>query len=99
MPKENRPVKQLSSPLSHILDGGRNPAKMRAMSDPKPQPQFSDKGLSEAELRRRRQAEALRANLARRKAQVRSRAEEEPTAPSPEEAAVPGAEGGPQAED
>ncbi|MGE5515031.1 MAG: hypothetical protein ACM31D_04345 [Bacteroidota bacterium] len=46
------------------------------MTDPKTPPQLSDKGQTEAELRRQRQAEALRANLARRKAQSRSRADE-----------------------
>ena len=43
-------------------------------------PQISKKGLAEAEDRARRQAEALRANLARRKTQSRARAEDEPKA-------------------
>lgn len=76
MPKEFHPVKQLYAPSQHILDGGTKPAKMRVMTDPKTQPQLSDRGQTEAELRRRRQAEALRANLARRKAQSRSRVDE-----------------------
>lgn len=75
MPKEFHPVKQLSAPPQHILDDAAKAAKMRAMNDPKIPPQLSDKGQTEAELRRQRQAEALRANLARRKAQSRSRAD------------------------
>lgn len=60
------------------------------MSDTKPQPQFSSKGLSEAERRRQRQAEALRANLARRKTQARERADEPVTAtPSDDGTAAP----------
>ncbi len=55
---------------------------MRPMSETKSQPQFSSKGLSEAERRRQRQAEALRANLARRKTQARERADE-PVPPAP----------------
>lgn len=39
------------------------------------QPVLSDRGRTEAAARQRRQAEALRANLARRKAQGRARAE------------------------
>lgn len=54
---------------------------MQAMTDTKTQPQFSSKGLSEAEKRRQRQAEALRANLSRRKSQARERAEEPPPPP------------------
>lgn len=38
-------------------------------------PKFSARGHAEAAARQRRQAEALRANLARRKAQGRARAE------------------------
>ena len=53
---------------------------MRPMSETKSQPQFSSKGLSEAERRRQRQAEALRTNLARRKTQARERADEPATA-------------------
>ena len=41
----------------------------------KNRPQISKSGLAEAENRARRQAEALRANLARRKTQSRARAE------------------------
>lgn len=41
-------------------------------------PQFSDKGRTEAELRRQRQAEALRANLMRRKEQARGRTADDP---------------------
>lgn len=82
MPKDSPLVNQLFSHPPHILDGRRNWAKMRAMSDSKSKPQFSEKGLTEAEVRRQRQAEALRANLARRKAQTRGRAEDEP-APAP----------------
>ena len=37
-------------------------------------PKFSARGHAEAAARQRRQAEALRANLARRKAQMRARA-------------------------
>lgn len=60
------------------------------MSDTKPQPQFSSKGLSEAERRRQRQAEALRANLARRKTQSRERADEPATAtPSQDDTDIP----------
>jgi len=44
------------------------------MNDAK-HPVLSHKGRTEAEERQRRQAEALRANLARRKAQGRARAE------------------------
>ena len=84
MPKLPRPVNQLFSTAMHFLDERRNSARMRAMSDTKTQPQFSDKGLSEAALRRQRQAEALRANLARRKAQLRGRAEEEQADTPPE---------------
>ena len=40
-------------------------------------PKFSARGHAEAAARQRRQAEALRANLARRKAQGRARAEDE----------------------
>ena len=43
----------------------------------KNRPQISKSGLAEAEDRARRQAEALRANLARRKTQSRARAEGE----------------------
>ncbi|MBC7907996.1 MAG: hypothetical protein H7Y60_14800 [Rhodospirillaceae bacterium] len=39
-------------------------------------PVLSDKGNRETEMRKRREAEALRANLSRRKAQTRSRAED-----------------------
>lgn len=47
------------------------------MAKDKPLPQLSTRGDREAELRRSRQAEALRANLSRRKAQTRIRAEDE----------------------
>jgi hypothetical protein len=60
------------------------------MNDSKSKPQFSDKGLTEAELRRQRQAEALRANLARRKAQVRGRTDEQPQPPAEDEATAKG---------
>jgi hypothetical protein len=73
MPKETRTVKHLSKLFLIILTKRANRPKCAAMSDRKSQPQFSQKGLSEADLRRQRQAEALRANLARRKAQVRER--------------------------
>ena len=43
------------------------------MDQRKERPQTSPKGQTEAEARRQRQAEALRANLARRKAQTRAR--------------------------
>ena len=60
------------------------------MNDTKPQPQFSSKGLSEAERRRQRQAEALRANLARRKTQSRERTDEPATAtPSQDDTDIP----------
>jgi hypothetical protein len=57
------------------------------MTTDKMLPQFSDKGNREAELRRRREAEALRANLSRRKAQARGRAEDEQPAKTPEKPA------------
>jgi hypothetical protein len=47
------------------------------MSDGKPGPTTTQKTREQAEERRRRQAEALRANLARRKAQARVRAAED----------------------
>lgn len=90
MPKLPKPVNQLFSPIAHFLDRGRNSANMRPMSDSKTQPQFSEKGLTEAELRRQRQAEALRANLGRRKAQVRGRADDQQADTTPESRA-PGA--------
>jgi hypothetical protein len=46
-------------------------------------PKLSDRGRTEAEERQRRQAEALRANLARRKAQGRARTEGEAGAACP----------------
>ncbi|TAN64515.1 MAG: hypothetical protein EPN20_08245 [Magnetospirillum sp.] len=46
-------------------------------------PVLSEKGLADAAERTRRQAEALRANLARRKAQSRARTEPE-TSPCPD---------------
>ncbi|MBC7952273.1 MAG: hypothetical protein H7Z12_10720 [Rhodospirillaceae bacterium] len=52
------------------------------MATDKTLPQFSDKGNREAELRRKREAEALRANLSRRKAQARGRAEDEAPVPA-----------------
>lgn len=48
---------------------------MRAMSEDKIKPGTSPRGETEAALRRLRQAEALRANLARRKSQSRGRSE------------------------
>ncbi|MCR6631372.1 MAG: hypothetical protein NVV74_15735 [Magnetospirillum sp.] len=51
------------------------------MSDAKSPPRLSRKGLTEAEMRQRRQAEALRTNLARRKEQTRGRQEETPAQP------------------
>jgi hypothetical protein len=59
------------------------------MTESKDRPQFSDRGTAEAEARKRRQAEALRANLARRKEQSRARADEPATMP----ATVPGSTG------
>ncbi len=51
-----------------------------AMSDAAPGPTITAKAREQAEERRRRQAEALRANLARRKAQARVRTAEEEAA-------------------
>ncbi len=48
-----------------------------AMSDVRQGPTTTPQAREQAEERRRRQAEALRANLARRKAQARVRAGEE----------------------
>jgi hypothetical protein len=48
--------------------------------DDHPIPTLSPKGQTDADERRRRQAEALRANLARRKAQSRAREDETPPA-------------------
>lgn len=63
----------------------------RAMSDGRPSPTTTAKAREQAEERRRRQAEALRANLARRKAQARVRAEggteAEDAAPPPDDGA------------
>lgn len=85
MPPDFRIVKQLSSPDSHFLTWARLPPKWRAMSTTKSQPQLAEKGLTEAEARRKRQAEALRANLARRKTQARERDEQAgQDAPPPE---------------
>lgn len=53
------------------------------MTDPDTPRDNSPKPGPQAELRRRRQAEALRANLARRKAQGRARATDDE--PPPEE--------------
>lgn len=57
-------------------------AKTGAMSEEN-RPTLSDRGRAEADERKRRQAEALRANLQRRKAQGRARAEAEEGAPCP----------------
>ena len=62
----------------HNLDRRPIPPTIRAMSKDKPQPEFSARGNQEAELRRSRQAEALRANLMRRKAQARGRTDDAP---------------------
>ena len=51
------------------------------MTDPDTPPDNSPKAGAQAELRRRRQAEALRANLARRKAQDRARATDDEQPP------------------
>ncbi len=48
-----------------------------AMNDGKQHPTTTDKARRDADERQRRQAEALRANLARRKAQARDRAGQE----------------------
>jgi len=45
---------------------------------PSPEPRITERARREAEARKRRQAEALRANLARRKAQDRAREAPEP---------------------
>ena len=50
-----------------------------AMSDGRQSPTTTEKSRAQAEERRRRQAEALRANLARRKAQARIRVGEADT--------------------
>jgi len=55
------------------LDPKREAVKMTAMSST----DDTAKNPSQAELRRQRQAQALRANLARRKTQDRARAEED----------------------
>lgn len=55
------------------LDPKREAVKMLPMSSPDDKPQKP----SPAELRRQRQAQALRANLAKRKAQDRARADDE----------------------
>lgn len=81
MPKDSPPVNQLFRMLPHILDVPGFPGKIPLMNNSKTLPGLSDKGKTEADLRRQRQAEALRANLARRKVQTRARAEEE-TAPA-----------------
>jgi hypothetical protein len=47
-------------------------------------PEVSDSGRAESELRERRLAEALRANLKRRKSQARSRAQERDGPKQPE---------------
>lgn len=70
--------------LLTTVDARPNPLKMAGMSDEPQRPRLSEKGLTEAERKRQRQAEALRANLHRRKAQSRARdddakpAEDEP---------------------
>ena len=61
-----------------ILDRRAIPPTIRAMTKEKSLPELSAKGKSEAELRRQREAEALRANLMRRKAQARGRTEDAP---------------------
>lgn len=83
MPKVSEPVKQLSRGKCEFLTEPHFAPECGAMSTAKTPPQLSEKGLTEAELRRQRQAEALRANLARRKTQLRGRVEDEATPPQP----------------
>ena len=59
--------------LRAILTARRRPTIVAPMSNDD-RPSLSEKGRTEADGRARRQAEALRANLARRKAQNRARA-------------------------
>ncbi|CDK97550.1 protein of unknown function [Magnetospirillum gryphiswaldense MSR-1 v2] len=62
------------------LDPRRKAAKIRGMTDTPIPPDGKPKPGSQAELRRRRQAEALRANLSRRKQQDRGRADSDDAA-------------------
>ncbi len=64
-----------ASALSRWLTGRTNCAKWPAMTQDDRRPNLTEKAAGEAEERRRRQAEALRANLARRKQQTRARSE------------------------
>jgi len=73
--------------LFRILDRQPIPPTIRGMTKDKPLPEFSDKGNREAELRRKREAEALRANLMRRKAKARERASDETSPPAQDEPA------------
>ncbi|MGE5502352.1 MAG: hypothetical protein ACM3W4_10550 [Ignavibacteriales bacterium] len=59
------------------------------MSDDTPAntPRLNDRGKAELEERKRRQAEALRANLQRRKLQSRARADQPAAPPADEEKA------------
>ena len=71
-----------------LVGGGALSDNGAMKDDDKASPDLTEKGREQAEERRRRQAEALRANLARRKAQTRAR-EGTPVAP----VAVPGYKG------
>jgi hypothetical protein len=93
MPPDFRRVKKLSSADSHFLTPPALQPKWRIMSTPKDQPRLAEKGLTEADARRRRQAEALRANLARRKAQSRDRDEQQPQADDEPPTGEPPADG------
>lgn len=76
MPKLSPSVKGFLSDL----DPRRKAAKMQGMTDTPIPPDGKPKPGSQAELRRRRQAEALRANLSRRKQQDRGRADDDAAA-------------------
>jgi hypothetical protein len=76
MPQGFAWCKPLSAPLDARPDSGQN----SPMSDSE-RPTLTDKGKRDADERAKRQAEALRANLARRKAQARARQDQEPPPP------------------
>jgi hypothetical protein len=76
MPKQER---------FRAIDAARACATMAAMSErSRPTPNLTETARAEADERRRRQAEALKANLARRKAQARLREEAGGQDPTPE---------------
>jgi hypothetical protein len=76
MPQPISPRKPFSeAPHSEVIDREAEPRHINTMSDD-PSPIRSDMGKAEATERQRRQAEQLRANLARRKEQVRARRDE-----------------------